>query len=193
MALAQSLIDALDERELAQRIGIPHDEVRLRYHLRSNTVRDAQEFERVIGDYVAYHHEACISPGGRLRDFEAVSRAKQILQSVYRRRNQTLLNAVADGVAGLNGGMMGIINHLADALKEESIENYIEDTIDRHVQIDSWSQKVALMRDLLAHYGHVLPESIRIQPPEKFAADYKALVRGLVEGLRESKSAFRRV
>jgi len=38
MVPISSLLAALDKRTIAQRIGIPHDEARMRYGLRKNTV-----------------------------------------------------------------------------------------------------------------------------------------------------------
>ena len=40
MATINSLLSDLDERVIAQRIAISHDEARMQYHLPSNTVGD---------------------------------------------------------------------------------------------------------------------------------------------------------
>jgi hypothetical protein len=193
MSTFKSLREALDERVLSERITIPHDEARLKYRLTSNTVRDASEFERIIGDYYAYHHGQCVSHGGKLPEFQAVQAAKRIIENVYRRRNQTILNAISDGTTGNNGGMRQMLDFLNDALKNESLESYIEETFDRHVQVDSWTQKVAVIREVQVEFGHLLPERIRARAAEELAANYKDLLRGIIDGLRETAAAFRRV
>ena len=64
MADIRSLLSALDERTIAREVAIPHDELRMRYPLRSNTVTDFDEFTDLIGDYYNHHFTSCIS-GGR--------------------------------------------------------------------------------------------------------------------------------
>ena len=65
------LLNELDEREMAQRVGLLHDEARMRYPLHSNTVHDFDEFSRAIAEYYDYHFTSCISGGGHLSLSEA--------------------------------------------------------------------------------------------------------------------------
>lgn len=58
-----SLLAELHERTIAQRIGIPHDEARMRYPLQSNIVGSFDEFSRIISDYYNKHFTACVSHG----------------------------------------------------------------------------------------------------------------------------------
>ena len=62
-----SLLAELHERTIAQRIGIPHDEARMRYPLQSNIVGSFDEFSRIISDYYNKHFTACVSHGGDSR------------------------------------------------------------------------------------------------------------------------------
>ena len=48
MVSINTTLAALDEREIAQHVGIPHDEARIRFPLSSNTVRDFDEFREII-------------------------------------------------------------------------------------------------------------------------------------------------
>ena len=58
-----NLLAELDERTIARKIGIPHDEARMQYSLRSNTVGSYEEFSRIIADYYSYHFTTCVSLG----------------------------------------------------------------------------------------------------------------------------------
>ena len=71
MPSVASLLDAINERTIAQRIGIPHDQARMRYALPANTVDDFEAFTRVIADYYNYHFTTCVSNGGSLSAAEA--------------------------------------------------------------------------------------------------------------------------
>ena len=109
-----SLLAELDERTIAQKIGIPNDEVRMRFSLPSNTVSSFDEFTRIIGDYYNTHFTACISNGGNLSTSEAASRAKELIENEYRRRNGDIVTAFNDAHEGTNGGLRYILDIISE-------------------------------------------------------------------------------
>ena len=135
----------------------------------------------------------CVAPGARMNPAKAIYEAHQILESFYRRRRQTLLNALSDAKDCRNGGMRALRDQIANALKEESTESYIEDVFSRHVNMDDWTQRAELMKEFLAHYGHMLPPSLRSQPVERVASEYKTVIRAYVDAMQETAAAFRRI
>jgi hypothetical protein len=187
----QSLLAALEERTLAREVGIPHDEARMRYALRSNTVRDFDAFEQVIADYYAYHHAQCVTKGGRMPRSEAAGFAKEILERYYRRQNGTLVTGYNNSHDGTNGGLREVLDIIADQIKQQSLENYIRHVFDRHVQHNSWEEKVAIMREFLHQCGPVLSDSIDRDQPERYAQDYTEIIRSYVENLRNTSSLLR--
>ncbi len=193
MATINSLLSALDERTIAQRIGIPHDEARLQYHLASNTVRDFDQFSHILADYYNYHHRRCISNGGVLAPSVACSKAKGLLDSAYRRKRGDIVSAFNDAHDGTNGGMRVILDTIAEGLKAEVVEDYVRDAFDRHVAPNSWEQKVDMIRQFISLYGHVLSSAITAGQPERYAHDYGELIRSFVEGLRQTSAIFRRL
>ena len=193
MATINSLLSALDERTIAQRIGIPHDEARMRYHLASNTVRDFDQFSISIADYHNYHHTSCVSHGGRLPPSEAYGRAKELIELAYRRRRGNIVSAFNDAHDGTNGGMRVILDMIAEEIKATAVEHYVQDVFDRHVAPNSWEQKVDMIRQFISQYGHILSSSIVAGQPERYAHDYSELIRSFVEGLRQTSSIFRRL
>ena len=68
-----AILHELDERTLAREVGIPHDEVRMAFSLRRNTVANFDEFTRVIADYYSHHHAQCIAEGGHMPLYQARS------------------------------------------------------------------------------------------------------------------------
>lgn len=193
MATLDTLLAALDERRIAREIGIPHDEARMRYALRSNTVPDFHTFSAIIGDYMRHHYAACISHGGTLSPVEAVGRAKEILDREYRRSNGDMMSAYGNAVDGVEGGLRTVLDRLSDALKVEAVERYTRDCFDRLVAPNDWDRKVELIRQFVRHLGHQLNGSIQADRPERYASDYKELIRGYVEGMRRTSSIFRRL
>jgi len=188
-----SLLAELDERIIAKRIGIPHDEVRMRYPLHSNTVRNFDEFSRIIGDYYNTHFTACISRGGKLSASEAASRAKEIIEQEYRRRGGEIVTAFNDAHDGTNGGMRSILDIISEGLKTESVERYIRDGFDRYVSPNSWSQKVLIIKQFIDRYGIHLSSTIRRGQPERYAQNYQELIRSYITALQTTSSIFRRL
>ncbi len=193
MATINSLLSALDERAIAQRIGIPHDEARMRYHLRSNTVGDFDQFSAVIADYYNRHHTSCISNGGRLTPSEAYGRAKELLEREYRKRRGDIVSAFNDAHDGTNGGMRVVLDVIAEGLKAEVVERYISDVFDRHVAPNAWEQKVDMIRQFISWCGNILPSSVVVGQPERYAHNYSELIRVYVQGLQQTSAIFRRL
>ncbi len=193
MATVDNLLAALDERQIAQRVGLPHDEARMRFSLQSNTVDDFDEFTDLIADYYSHHFTECISEGGSLPRTESAGRAKEILEREYRRRNGDLVTAYNDAHDGTNGGLRAILDRIAEAIKVESVERYIRDVFDRHVAPNAWDEKVEIIRQFLSRNGAQLASSVEEDQPERYAQNYQQLIRSYVDALRATSSIFRRL
>jgi len=195
MATIDNLLAALDEREVARRVTMEHDEARMRYPLSSNRVRDFDEFRRLITDYYNYHHTTCLSRGGRLSNVDAYGEVKDLLEREYRRRSSgDIVSAFNDAHDGTNGGMRVILDSIADNLKARAVERYTAAMFDMHVAPNAWDDKVEIIRQFIACCGPVLAGSIVAHQPERYAAhDFTELIKAYVEGLRRTSSIFRRL
>jgi len=193
MALIDDLLAELDEREIARRVGLPHDEARVRYPLRRNTVGSFDEFSDTISDYYNHHFTRCVSGGGRLSHSEAAGRAKEILDREYRRRQGDIVAAFNDARDGTNGGLRVVLDAIAEALKAESVERYVRDAFDRHVAPNAWEDKVEVIRQFILQCGANLASSIRADQPERYAQNYQELIRSYVTALQRTSSVFRRL
>jgi hypothetical protein len=189
----ETLLAELNEITIAQRVGIHHDEARMGYSLRSNTVGSFDEFNWVIADYYTKHFTACVSHGGSLSASEATGRAKELVEREYRRRGGDIVAAYADAHDGLHGGVRAVLDVIAEGLKAESVERYIRDVFDRNVAPNSWEQKVEIIRKFIAQCGVHLASSIRIDQPERYARDYRELIHSYVMALERTSSIFRRL
>jgi hypothetical protein len=187
------LIAAIDEMTVTRKISIPHDEARMHYSPQINTVGSFKEFSNRIADYYNYHFSQCISHGGSLSHTDASGRAKEILEQGYRREQGDLNTAYNDAHDGTNGGLRVILDKIAEHLKTESVERYIRDAFDRFVEPNSWEQKVEIMQQFIARYGHQFSSSINPNQCERYAQNYQELIREYVESLKKTSSIFRRI
>jgi hypothetical protein len=165
----------------------------MRYFLRSNTVRDWDEFVSIIIDYYTKHYAACIGGGGIIPESLAFGQAKELLDREYRRRGGSMATAYADARDGLNGGMSAVLDVIAESLKAQSIESYILYVFDTYVEPFSWEEKVEIMRQFIARCGVHLDSSIRRDRPERYANNYMELIRGYVGAMQKTSSIFRRL
>ena len=165
MSTLNSLLAALDEITIAQRIQAPHDAARNSFRLQSNTVGSFDEFTRVIGEYYKHHFGLCVSRGGTLSMADAAGRAKEILERDYRRRNGDIVNAYKDAHLGRDGGLRVILDRIAEALKIESVERYTRDVFDRHVAPHAWGDKVRIIRQFIDEFAPMLGRSIEPDQP----------------------------
>ena len=193
MVSISNLLTELNERTIAQKVGIPHDEARMCYPLGSNTISSFDEFSTVIADYYNHHFARYISSGVRLSESEAAGRAKEFLEQQYRRRGGDIVTAYNDCHDGTNGGLRIVLDTIAEGLKSESVERYIRDVFDRHVSPNCWEDKVKIIRQFMAQCGNYLSSSIQVDQPERYAQNFQELIRSYVSALQNTSSIFRRL
>jgi len=193
MGTINSLLSALDERVIAQRVAIKHDEARMQFHLPSNTVANYDEFSDMTANYYNYHYTKCVTNGGSFSGGESRSAARALLENEYRRRRGDIVSAFNDAHDGTNGGLRAILDIICEAIKAESVERYIRDVFDRCVKPVSWTQKVDIIRQFITYCSPFLSSSIVANEPERYAQNYSELIRAYVEGLKQTSTMFRRL
>lgn len=193
MSAIRDMLNLLDERTIAREVGIAHDNARMSYPLRSNTVASFDEFASVIGEYYNYHFGRCVAPGGAMSRTDAQSRAKEALEREYRRRHGDIVSAYNDAHDGTNGGLRVILDTIAEALKAEAVERHIREVFDRYVTPNSWEQKVEIVRQFIAQCGLNLSSSINKDQPERYAQNFNELIRAYVGSMQQTSSVFRRL
>lgn len=190
--LLSGILAALDEREVARRVALAHDDARMRYALRQNTSPDFDDFSNTIGDYYN-HHFSAVNNGASLSRMEAIGRAKEALEREYRRQHGDILTAFKDAHDGTSGGLRAILDLIADAMKYESTERYVRHVFDTHVAPNSFETKVELIRQLIQRLGPGFTSSIQADAPERYAHEYQPLVQTVSQGLNRTASIFRRL
>lgn len=194
MGSLEAILKQLDEREIARYIGIPHDEARMAYALKKNTVADFNEFVRVISDYYSYHFSKCVAGGASLTSFESQGRAKEIVEQRYHQSRGTNLQAAYnDAHEGTNGGLRAILDMIAEQLKYEAVERYIRKVFDDQIDPTSWENRVDIVKQFISRCGADLAPSIDASHPERYAKDYTDLIKSYVKALSQTSSIFRRL
>jgi hypothetical protein len=192
MSSIDKLFKEIEDTNIARKVSNLHDTARINFKIYSNTVKDYDEFSRIIGDYVRHHNSVCISKGGNMSQAEAVGQGREIIDQEYRRKGSDFMGAYTDAHDGVNGGLRSVLDVLAEGLKAISVDRFVRHTFDRYVG-PNWDQRVAIIREFLDRYGAQLSSSIQADKPERYAASYYELIRNYVEGMRRTSSVFRRL
>ena len=194
MAAIDNIVAELDERHLAQIIGMPHDNFRARYPLRKNTVDSFEEYEGVLGDYLNKHFSTCVSHGAALSRAEAVGRAKEIVEKEYRRKHGgDIVTAYNDAHEGINGGLRAQLDVICDSMKNESLQYHVRDVFDRYFAPNAWTEKVSMTRQLFSRFGSFLGTSIQADVPERYAHEIQNLVYSVAQAIQRTSAMFRRL
>jgi len=188
-----SLARALDEREIAARVAIKHDEARARYALSRNRVSTYEEFTDQITRYYDYHFATCIAGGGRLSPAEARSEAKQLLESQLRRGEGDIVTWFVRARDGVEGGLRVALDAICEALKAKAVTAYVRDVFESHLVPQAWEDRVEMIRQFVRNLDPSIRASIRVDQPERYAHDSVALIDEYVRGLRRSSAMFRRL
>ena len=187
-----ALLADLNESKIAQRVGNAHDEARMAYHPRSNTVRDFREFTGLIGNFVQHQYSRCVSQGGRLSGAEAAGRGKELIDQELRRQGGGVVSCFRDCCDGVNGGVRRCLDILCEGMKAEAIEYYTRDVFDRYMPPDNWPLRVRMVSQFIRRCPIEL-YNIDPSTPDRYARDLEELIRAFVRGLRQVSSVFRRL
>lgn len=198
MSDLRQLAHALSEQQITDNVTLPHERARRAYpHEPGERVRDQRHLESVLGDYLAYHVRATGMAVTAIARFDAVARAKQLALSGYRRRagnrEATMANLLDTALTGTRGGVWEMLDDIADGLKQEAIQHYTDEVIDRFVRIGDWPDRVRIAQQFMDLYGHMLPDRLRRQPPEAIAANFKELIQMMVSQIRNVGEEVRRI
>ena len=193
MAVLDQLFEALDERRVVREVTDHHDGFRAAFSLPDNKVTTFEQYYSLLGDYFGGHYSSCVANGGRMSRHDAIQSARNILEREYRRRGGDIVAAFSDARDGLNGGMRVQLDHICEALKAEAIERYVQHVFDTLVGPHDWNAKVEVIRQYLDRCSAHLPANIEVDNPERYARDYRDLIRGHTMALQQVAARIRRL
>lgn len=184
------ILSELDERNIARRVGIKHDEARSSYFLAKGTVDSWDEFLDAITGYFSWHFGKL--GWGSMPRWKALAGAKEAIERGGRIKGRTLEEASQDARYGTNGGLRGILDVIADNFKMQDTEAYVSNVFSENLDITSWEERVDIVRQFISRCGQDLSSYIDVSNPEKYARDCVDLIKSYVQALAIASSATRR-
>jgi hypothetical protein len=187
----ERLVAKLSEHGTAGRVSAQHDAASLSSPISGPRVRDSHEFACVIGAFV--NRQVQLTGGAGYPDFEARTIAKEILSKYGERRGQgrTYANYARNAIDGQDGGLRGVLNILAEVLREQQTERYREDAVDQIVDPLDFEAQVAITKKIMDDHKQTSSVDIGNPRPEAHAHQYRALIRRRVQQIDDTTKDFR--
>jgi len=176
------MLQMLDERNIANTVGIPCYMARNAYPLRKPTVRNFDELiEETTKFYQHMHCQIiCIGkftmPYGMAEGHTHSLLDKMGLEDVYMIANE-----------GIRGGLHAIFEAIHEHFKEEMEEKYIEMILTKFVDPVDYDDRIELMQQYLNRFGSNIPANVRPRSAAELAINYKDIVKihmNVLKGMR---------
>ena len=184
------VVDKLNQKSLAAKIDIPIDAARGSFTLERPVVNSYEEFIDVITTFFIHLRchtdktdlnsvDAAICRNDALALFERAFRDHGGSQAAYLRASE-----------GIDSGIRGVIDQISDLYKSEQKAKYANRILKETVDVMSWDDRVNFTRSAIARIGHLLPQELRGQPPERFARDFEAITKAVIRSLDKINNVF---
>lgn len=173
MADLTGLLEALDEQTITKLVSSKHDLAREVYKVSSLTLPSYPTFLRLVEDYVIYHTRQTGS--GDLPPYMANSKGMTILNYAFQGLGG-IQGAYEVCKTGLRGGVITVLNTLAEALKTEEERLYIDAQLRYYCNPLSFDDRVALMEQYLARFTRNLPSGVSPRTSLELAANYEEVI-----------------
>jgi hypothetical protein len=99
---------------------------------------------------------------------EIANKEISIVEQEYRNCGGDIFTAYKDARDGTSGGLMIILDRIAEFLKGEAIERYIQNVLEKCMSHVSWKAKAKIIGQFIARHDHDLPSSILNDRPQKY-------------------------
>ncbi len=99
--------------------------------------------------------------------------------------------AVKNGTRGLNGGMIGVIDAIAEGMKKQAARRYVEAVFLDCLDPLDFDTKVAFMQEYLELYGAVVLPDEELMSSYQLAANLESVVQNHVNLINQFRTTLR--
>ena len=153
----QQILDLLALDFINSRIVSVHEMIRESFTVRNYIIDDYEEFKEEVQRY--YHHhltnwmkvDLCVEIFGVPGHSSSASMSK--VSDLMGGHSK----GFKDSLRGTNGGMLGVINQIADSFKKNAVRDYVNSVLKNCINPADYYKKVEFMEQYLKLYGVLLP------------------------------------
>ncbi len=154
VANVQEILDKLHQDLIGKKIDYPHRMIRESYTLSNFLPKTKDEADSILTEYFAYHYTRSLNFNGKMPADIAYSEMRQLLE----KQKGGYVQAIKNCVTGRDGGIVEVINLIAEELRKMAVFKYINYIVGIHINKLDFDYRVKLMSQYLSQYGqHILP------------------------------------
>lgn len=172
MADVQAILNKLHIDVIGRVIEYPHNMIRERYKVPKYVADDSQECIRIMVNYFQYHYASWMKVRFTMPYELALAKVKDLLS-----KKGGFAQSIKNATKGREGSLISALDAIAEALKEEAMERYIEGVITSCIDPLDYDSKVSLASEYLKLYAsHILPGE-RLVSHYELGANIESLIK----------------
>ena len=183
--LIDRILDQLHPDVIGREIEYKHNIIRERWTVKNYMPGDYKECMRDLCDYYRYHFCAMFGISMNIPDDRAHHEVKMILE----KSQGGYVQGIKNSVRGRHGGMIALVDALAEEMKKDAIEKHISHVIDTHVSPLDFDFQCELIRQYLDKYAKYMLPGEEIMSPYLLAVNYAKVIRTHVEVIRRYRES----
>lgn len=184
-SLLQQVIERCSEEATAKNVSVYHHAAFATFECPPEPPKTHREFEDIAVEFVRHQFRAGqrVEHGPPLARETALGKAKTILKDWE--------GSFTKATDSTQGGLHGVLDELAKALQEEQEQMWWDLELDRIIGPLDTRAQMQIAQEILDEFGHYLPSQIRATPVGILAANYKGIVRIVMQGIAHIRRPIR--
>ena len=167
-----AMLQLLDEKNIANTVGISCYMARNTYPMRKPTVNNFDELLEEATGFFQHMHRAVVGMGKiTMPDWMAAGHARGILERIG------IEDAYTIASEGIRGGLHTIFEAIYRQINEEMEERYIELVLVKYVDPVDWDDRIELMRQYLQRFARNIPANKQPKKAAELAVNYKEIIK----------------
>ena len=173
----QEILNMLHVDAISRNIESRHKSIREAYRVPRYVPRDEDDCFDILVKYYQYHFSKSLGGGVPPARDMALFQVRQVLD----KHGGGYGMAVKNALRGRGGGLIGLIDNVADAMEEQAVEQYFTAVLTRYASVLDFDYRVMLATQVLQQYGrHMLPGE-HLPSPYELAARIDSFIKYLVK------------
>lgn len=169
----QEIFDALSIKQVVDKVHLPHKVIREKYEVKKFRAKDYDEAMSILTKYYQFHFAKWTRTTPYLSEDIAFANVRLILD----KEKGGFVVAMKNAIRGREGGLISLVNKIAQSFEEESLQKYIRYVIDHMLNRLDFNQMVLFAQQYLNQYAkYLLPEE-EVMTPYELAANLEGIIK----------------
>ena len=172
MANLNNMLRDLDETLIAQEIELKVDIALKRFPVSAPLAASYPDAERLVAAFYQYLMREMF--GAAVSD----AMARGFVSLLLARAFPAGIEDAADmATTGVQGGVLALLEKVAEAIKHQLVEQYVSGTISGGVDLSSWDDRVNLMDAYVFRFAANVPPGQRLKAAQELASHAEEVVK----------------